>query len=398
MGIPACIRHMRRTIALAFLHRIFATACLFGCGSLAAQNIADPVKEGPDSLTKLMKLWPTLSKSGTVEQHEQRPAGEIFGRPSLKTVGALSSGKFSRLDVLLISNGIGLTGPAFEEEYAKITQELPVAYAERFGAPGESQPAPAGAAPDTKTLFWAAGEIGISLIMEPTKRVRLSLRPLNEKEKAAGLERQAQARAEKWKEHVTRKPNGDVIIENLPLVEVAKEGTENFLRMVQMLQKYYSWKVDVEAGFKRLAGATGDEPTDVIILRELTTEAGVKLRVLPGFDASETAAAIDSGNLVLVLRGYGDARMNVLREFAAKQRKEPDLELPAANDAAEQKKWQSYGDATYSMISLVHGYNTKRGEIIFSQPGWNVAYQQLRIRPEELKTGTEYTMILSVPQ
>jgi hypothetical protein len=356
------------------------------------------VKEGADALTKMMKLWPTLSRSGTAEQHEQRPAGAIFGQPTLKMVGGLAGGKFGRLDALLISNGIGLVGPAFDEEYQKMSQDLPAAYAERFGVPGESQPAPAGAVTGSKTLFWAAGEIGVSLIFEPTKRVRLSLRPLNEKEKAAGLERLAQVRAEKWKERVVRKPNGDVIIENLPVVEAVKEGMDNLLRMMQVLQKYYSWKVDVEAMLKRLAGATGDEPTGVIILRELAAEAGVKLRVLPGFDALDVPGIIDSGHLVVVLRAYGDTRILFHRDFTVKQRKEPDIELPPANDAEDQKKWQTVDNESYGLMSLVHGYNTKRGELILSQPGWYVSFQQLRMRPEELKAGAHYTLIFSAPQ
>lgn len=390
---------MRRPATYTFLPRIVSAVCLLCCGSLPAQDLAEPVKEGADALTKMMKLWPLLSRSGAQEQHEQRPAGAVFGRPSLKTVGGLSGGKFNRIDALLISEGIGLVGPAFEEEYRKLSEELPAAYEERFGAPGEPQPAPAGTPAGTKTMFWAAGDVGVSLILEPAKRVRISLRPLNEKEKAAGLERVAQARADKWKEqHVVRKPNDDVIIENLPAVEVAKEGTDNIIRLAQMLHKYYEWKIDVDASLKRLAGATGDEPGDVIILRELAAEAGMKLRVMASFDAKEAAAAIDSGHLVVVRRSYSDSRMAFLQEFAVKLRKEPGLELPPASDAEEQKKWQSYEDAPYGLTSLVHGYNSRRGEFLTSQAGWHLRYQQLRIRPEELKVAASYMLIFSAPQ
>jgi hypothetical protein len=381
------------------MNRIFPIILLISFGCLRAQDIGLLVKEGNEVMGAEVKTWGAAPTKGSLDNRECKPVRNLFGLKPLRLLGTLASGKFVRIDALIINQGVGYAEDTFETEYTRLQSALPEAISNTLdGEKAVSASVPPGFAPETRVWMWCAPQNVVTATFEPHKRVTVTVRPITELENKEAETRRRMILEQRFNSRAIERENGDVVIEALPEEEAVKTGTDITPRVVSLLQKYYGWKTDMPAFWKRMDGATGDESTTAILLEEITKEAGAPFTHIRSFEIEAVMTEITKGRLVVVRRAYNEKRQVFLGKFSQEICKVPSLTLPPATDQEDRKKWATGDNAEYAITSVVVGFNRKRGEFLIAQPGWGSRYRELRIRAQELQAGVYESFLFGPKQ
>ncbi|MFP6855611.1 MAG: hypothetical protein VB980_07485 [Opitutales bacterium] len=169
--------------------------------------------------------------------------------------------------------------------------------------------------------------------------------------------------------NVRRRPNGDVVIDNLPMVDQGPKGycvPATFERCMRYMQVPADMYFLAMAGNTKLGGGTIVEELLKSIKREVWS-AGRNFRTIDGHPSmKEVAKWIDEG-VPIVWALYSTDQFNDIADQRTSARKEADPKewaeamkevakdaslLPKANDSAH--------------VVIIHGYNSETGEIAFT--------------------------------
>ena len=202
--------------------------------------------------------------------------------------------------------------------------------------------------------------------------------------------RDRQKRRADIQDNVVTRSNGDVVVENIPMVN---QGNRGYCAMgvLTMLARYYGLSIDIDqlaakAGYRE---GEGDDVNASLFYTAVAREA--KLRVLKtrSLTLRHVEKAILRGQPVIVFRAFSRERDAFHSDFATDYAMDPKLELPHAKEGRQDKKnWPRRGMMGHA--SLITGLNTKRDEILFTE-SWGEVFRNRRMSVAEMEaTGTTF--------
>lgn len=347
-----------------------------------AHDLSDTWKEGFGPLQQSALQWKPIRITKQDVMREWTIPGSALGHPVLRARCTTSESSLVKVYLQFLDAVPSSTDPNFNAAYHQLRKELPEALTKDTGIesePGKAEPgAPAGA----EVLLWETPELAFQLIFEPGKRVWMTIQATPEERKAEVIAKNPRLR---FKLNIQKNEVGDVWLANLPSIPLA-EANEDRQKVLEWLRKFYGWDMDDER-IKLLIQANSK-----LVSREVFKDAakatGTPVRTIAGFDFAEVQKHLDAGHPVIFVRTSEGTRNTFLMDFSQKRQTDPTLELPPADDPEEQKKWARVRVAPKVWVGAIVGYNAKRGEIIFSHPGWGIEFQNLRMRKEEAAVST----------
>lgn len=347
--------------------------------------------------TQLSADWKDVGAGKGTGRKEFSSPETVLSVPVLRSIATTgAAGALSRLDLLFLEKGPAqqATDTAWQQTLRQTASQVSAALQTKLGKPGQLVKPGMGAAADTVVQEWTTPAASLRLTLEPGNRVWVSLTPSAAAAPASPAAASVPVTKEDRKARVQHRDNGDVIITNLPAVAEAVGTGDLMLRIVQQLNSYYGWKVDCET-IARALGWTPDSTVfdEIKLFTAIAKEAKVRFKMVAvednNFDLLEIQHWIDRGQPVAFSHVWTELRHLYHVEFAQKLATDPALELPRAKDDAEKAKWPSPKDPDfYSSEGVIVGYNKKRGELIFSHPGWGPEDENMRMREEEAAVST----------
>ena len=200
-------------------------------------------------------------------------------------------------------------------------------------------------------------------------------------------------RRETFEKSVTTGNQGDVLIEDIPLLpqgDRAYCGVSALAMGMQRLGLYLDTEDYAAAAGIRYGSTQGSH------IREVYDAAGAELglRMSRGtrFDFDKVQDCIAAGLPVIVWRRWTQDRDYLHTMFARKLSQDPTATLPEP-DANDRESWPA--DRAYNHASVITGFNRDRGEVIFSE-SWTEQFRNRRMRFEEMEGTAYYTFLLRV--
>lgn len=191
-------------------------------------------------------------------------------------------------------------------------------------------------------------------------------------------------RAKAIQAKVEQKKNGDVVINDIPMFV---QGSRPYcaINTLAMVAHHFGLRVPVNglaasAKIRQTGSAKGSKILETYYA--VAKEADVKFMRSSKFKFSRAQMALDKGCPVLIWRRYDADRDRLHSEFAANFAKDPNAQLPTANDPEEISSWPD--ETAPGHASIVTGYNAERGEVIFLE-SWGEHTRDRRMRKEELE-------------
>ncbi len=120
-------------------------------------------------------------------------------------------------------------------------------------------------------------------------------------------------------------------------------------------------------------------------------ELGFDVRRQTKFNFERACKSIDAGIPVLVWRRWSQQRDYLHTQYAKRRAKDRTVKLPIV-DNNERALWPD--KKAYSHASVITGYNSKLGEVIFTE-SWGEAVRNRRMRVAEMEATCYYTFYIS---
>lgn len=202
----------------------------------------------------------------------------------------------------------------------------------------------------------------------------------------AELERRDNERKTTYARATTRHPNGDVLLDDIPLLPQGDRAYCGVSALAMAMQSLGLW-IDTEdyaasAGI-RYGSTQGSHIRETY--EAAAAEGGFRLARATAYDHEKTIASLDAGLPVIVWRRWAQERDFLHTAFLKKLARDPEARLPEP-DAADRAGWPAR--QAYNHASVITGYNTERQEVLFTE-SWSESMRHRRMRPEEM-AGTAY--------
>jgi hypothetical protein len=226
----------------------------------------------------------------------------------------------------------------------------------------------------------------ISLVIIPAAMASGSKRLLT----STGSEQRAKA-----KNAVKSLPNGDVLLDGIPMVN---QGSRGYCAIgtLAMIGSYYGLQVNIDQLAARAGYKEGDiENAQIIPIYEAMAKEGrMRMKQQAQFDFRDAMREVDKGHPILVWRWFSRERDEFHRKFAADFVGNGALNLPdPKRDKADSTSWPD--DSTGGHASLITGYNKGRNEVLFTE-SWGEGNRHRRMRTEEMAS-TVYVLFTFEP-
>jgi peptidase C39-like protein len=182
--------------------------------------------------------------------------------------------------------------------------------------------------------------------------------------------------------NVARLPNGDVAIQNIPIVDQGERGY-CAIGTLTMITRYYGLPVNVDliaakAGYKD--GDVGNANLDAVYAA-CAREARLKMKMEKNFDFRKAKKSLLKGQPIVVGRKFDRVRDEFHTQFARQYEKDSSARLPKA-DRAERARWPT--SAASSHMSIITGFNDAREEVLFTE-SWGEAARHRRMLADEME-------------
>ncbi len=185
-----------------------------------------------------------------------------------------------------------------------------------------------------------------------------------------------------YQDRVTKTGNGDVRIDNLPIVP---QGYKPYcgLNTLTMAARYFGLHLDedwlaVAGKFENTGSAAGSQIPRLYLA--VAQEAGLDLHKSNSFTLTEARNSLDRGLPVVVWRRFSQARNEIHTRQTAQASRDPAFALPAP-DAATRDSWPDKKAPLHA--SVIVGYNSERRELLFVE-SWAGMKIPRRMRAEEM--------------
>jgi hypothetical protein len=272
----------------------------------------------------------------------------------------------------------------FASLFAQYEKQLPEALEKFCGKPGQRVTVGQTRMLRSRATEYTTPFVRMRLTAEEGQLISLAVIPADMSAKSTRLStltgtlRRADA-----KESVKSLPNGDVLLDAIPMVD---QGSRGYCAIgtLAMIAKYYGMEVNIDqlaasAGYKE-----GDtENAAIIPIYEAAAKEGrMRMKQLETFDFLEAAREMDKGHPILVWRYFSRERDDVHHKFAADHAKNSSLNLPdPKKDKVDRASWPNESNGAHA--SLITGYNKGRNEVLFTE-SWGEANRHRRMRAEEM--------------
>jgi len=189
-------------------------------------------------------------------------------------------------------------------------------------------------------------------------------------------------RTEEALANVRNLPNGDCMIENIPMTNQGDRGY-CAIGTLAMVANYYHVQVNIDM----LAVKAGYTSADSMganldsVFQGVAQEGRLRFISAPNLVRVLAVMNINRGIPMIVWRNFSREREATLIQYAISFSKDPTFQLPSI--VQDRKHWASHD---LGHASLIMGYNKERGEYIMTE-SWGEKYRNRRIRFEELESG-----------
>ena len=186
------------------------------------------------------------------------------------------------------------------------------------------------------------------------------------------------------KEQVTTSENGDVVINNVPMVN---QGSRGYCAIgtLAMITQYYGLDVNIDQLASKAGYKEGEVSNAAVIPIYEAASKAAKLRMVQQekFDFRDAMRAVSKGKPLLVWRYFSRERDDFHSKFAARHLKDPAENLPnPRKDKDDRKLWPTFDSGGHA--SLITGYNKERGEVLFTE-SWGENNRNRRMKAEEME-------------
>ena len=333
----------------------------------------------------------------------------LFGLKPHSIHGVFDRGKLLFLTVLFLDSGTHFgyvprrearaTEKANQEEFAalyqSVTAEVTAGLKKLTAAEGEELTLGGEPMLTMPATLFRGGDLTLRLLAVREQLVKVTAFRSRELARhwigPAYREIRPRERSETFAREVSRQPNGDVLLENIPFMP---QGDRAYcgVSALAMGMQYLGLNLDTEdyaaAAGIRYGSTKGSKIREVY--DAAAGEAGFRLYRATRFDFAKAMKSIDEGLPVFVWRRWTQERDYVHMQFARRYREDPAAVLPSP-DRADRETWP--GKVCFTHASVITGYNEARGEVIFSE-AWSELVRNRRMRHEEMEGTAYYTFYL----
>jgi hypothetical protein len=185
-----------------------------------------------------------------------------------------------------------------------------------------------------------------------------------------------------YQDRVTKFENGDVRIDNLPIVP---QGYKPYcgLNTLTMAARYFGLHIDedwlaVAGKFENTGSAKGSQIPRLYLA--VAKEAGLDLHKSNDFALTDAKSSLDRGLPVVVWRRFSQERNQLHTKQTMQAARDPKFALPSP-DTATRDSWPN--DKAPLHASVIVGYNADRSEVLFVE-SWAGMKIPRRMRAEEM--------------
>jgi len=271
---------------------------------------------------------------------------------------------------------------AFEQKFKTVESALLNHLGARYGK-GERRSVGKSQLLRSRVTDFAAGGVVIRIYAEEDQLIGLSILPSGAaSQKIAAPAQDAASRRAQTQSNVARLANGDVVVQNVPIVNQGDRGY-CAIGTLTMITRYYGLPINVDliaakAGYKE--GDVSNANLDGVY-SACAREAKLKLKTERSFDFRKAKKHLLKGEPMIVARRFDRARDDFHSHFAVQYNKDPSVRLPKP-DRAERARWPSASAGAHA--SLVTGFNDARDEILFTE-SWGENARNRRMLAEEME-------------
>jgi len=342
---------------------------------------------------RLPGAWREVSTRSEVGIRELRTAQPVFGHVPQNVQAFRRGDQLERMVVTYLDAGFffatdGAKRKGFRRAFRTLEKALPKRLAKDTKTPGQSSRQGRGEM-RTRTTEYTHGDLSLRLLCEDNLLISLTIQPKASADRdwVTGQIPSRDARRKLLAANVRRQPNGDVLIQGVPMNDQHQRGY-CVIASLAMVMQYHGLAVDVDllaakAGYREGKVAKADWKG---LFRAVGREAKLKLTDSNRYRFRQIRKAIDRGEPVLVGRAFSRERDARHRAFAAQHARDPSATLPDPRSKAgrqDRRQWPTLRDGPGHM-SVITGYNEKRQEILFTE-SWGERYRQRRMRTEEME-------------
>jgi hypothetical protein len=271
---------------------------------------------------------------------------------------------------------------AFAAAFADLEQAIPPALEAFTKSPGKK--VSIGRNDLLRTRAFEAGNETVAMRFVAEDEQLISLIVIPKDSATRKLVGQTTGRRGAIQDNVKTLPNGDVVIENIPM---SNQGSRGYCAIgtLAMITQYYGLSLNIDQLAAKAGYKEGDTDNAIVIpiYQAAAKEAKLRMKQKDEFDFRDAMREVEKGKPLLVWRWFDRERDEFHSEFAKKFAGDAAALLPdPRKDKEDQKKWAS--SATGGHASLVTGFNKARGEVLFTE-SWGEETRNRRMRAEEME-------------
>ncbi len=237
-----------------------------------------------------------------------------------------------------------------------------------------------------QVIDYRKGDLVLRLVVGSERLIRLLIQPADSITREwLDIERSSlsgRALSRVYQERVTKPGNGDILIDNLPIVP---QGYKPYcgLNTLTMAARYFGLQIDedwlaVAGKFQNTGSAAGSQLPRLYLA--VAREAGLDLHKSNHFSLDESRGSIDCGLPVVVWRRFSGSRNKIHSHQTLAASRDPEYRIPAP-DTTTRNSWPDDRAPLHS--SVIVGYNPSRREVLFIE-SWAGMEIPRRMRTEEM--------------
>jgi hypothetical protein len=375
------------------------------------------------SSNSLPGSWADVSVNAGLQSKELRSIGRVFGHQPQQVLAFWENGQINRMEIIFLeagyffgfrksseltyteTSGGTLESRKFEREieqlrksedaeikqkqvefkklFAALEKELPAKIEAFTKAPGKRTTIGSGSLLRSRVTEFTTPVLAIRYSAEDDQLVSLTV--LFKENASRRMIGSTSSRRGAVKDNVKTLPNGDVIIENIPMFN---QGSRGYCAIgtLAMITQYYGLNVNIDQLAAKAGYKEGDTDNAIIIpiYQAAAKEAKLKMSQNERFDFRSAMRSLSDGKPILVWRFFSRERDALHSEFKAKYQADPTQLLPDPKKNRDEKNaWPVFANGGHA--SVVTGFNKERNEVLFTE-SWGEETRHRRMRAEEMES------------
>ena len=372
--------------------------------------------------TPLPGQWVDVSTQAELQSKELRSLGRIFGQLPQQVLAYYEGGNLTRMEIAFLEAGnfygfkesheaayqkaaenareenkrekqlealkkaedkeFVAKRKIFEARFKALEEALPAAMEAFTKTPGKNVTVGSNGLLRTRTFETSNDTLAMRLMVEDEQLISVVVIPKNAASRK--LVGQTTGRRGAIQDNVNHLPNGDVIIENIPM---ANQGSRGYCAIgtLAMITQYYGLTVNIDQLAAKAGYKEGDTENAIIIpiYQAAAKEAKLRMKEKEGFDFRDAMREVEKGKPLLVWRWFSRDRDDFHSQFAKRFASDSSVLLPdPRKDKEDAKNWAS--EDTGGHASLITGFNKERNEVLFTE-SWGEETRNRRMRAEEME-------------